>query len=67
MTQEERIYDLEKKVNELEERNSNLTEALSGTIHILYQVVIIMNNTHLNYSQEKRELIAELNRLHGLL
>ena len=67
MTQEEKIYKLENKVNMLEERNIKLTKALSGTIRILSRVTHMANNTYYDYSQEESELIAELSRLSCLL
>ena len=67
MTQEERINELEVKVKRLEERNSNLTRVLASTVHMLCQVTHMANNTYYDYSNEERQIIAELNRLSYLL
>lgn len=67
MTQEEKINELERKVEYLEERDSKLTRALVDTMYMMREVAHMANNTHYDYSGEEREIVAALKRLSASL
>lgn len=67
MNQEDKINRLETKIIKLEEKNRNLAHVLSCTMHLLRRVTHIANNTYYDYSNEEKEIVAELNRLSNLL